>query len=61
MPRARSLNANIPRDLDAIIAKATAKEPSARYGSAVELWADLMRFLKGQRPGARDRLRWLRG
>ena len=35
----------------AIIAKATAKEPSARYGSAVELWADLMRFLKGQRPG----------
>jgi serine/threonine protein kinase len=61
VPRARSLNADIPRDLDAIIGKATAKDPAARYSSAVELWADLMRFLKGQRPSVRDRLRWLRG
>lgn len=61
VPRPRSFNSDIPRDLDAIICKAMAKEPAARYRSAVELWADLMRFLKGQRPTARDRLRWLRG
>ena len=60
VPRPRSLNPDIPRDLDAIICKAMAKEPAARYGSAVELWADLMRFLKGQKPSVRDRMRWLR-
>jgi eukaryotic-like serine/threonine-protein kinase len=57
LPRPRSLNASIPRDLEAIILKAAAKEPASRYVSAVELWADLMRFLKGQRVGARRR--WL--
>jgi eukaryotic-like serine/threonine-protein kinase len=56
LPRPRSLNAQIPRDLEAVILKATAKEPASRYASAVELWADLMRFLKGQRVKAR---RWL--
>jgi eukaryotic-like serine/threonine-protein kinase len=60
VPRPRSLNPDIPRDLDAIICKAMAKEPASRYTSAVELWADLMRFMKGQRPSARDRLRWLK-
>jgi serine/threonine protein kinase len=60
LPRPRTLNSEIPRDLEAVILKATAKEPASRYGSAVELWADLMRFLKGQRVSARDRLRWLR-
>jgi len=60
VPRPRSFNPDIPRDLDAIICKAMAKEPAARYGSAAELWADLMRFLKGQRPSVRDRLRWLK-
>lgn len=59
LPRPRQVNAKIPRDLEAIIMKATAREPASRYASAVELWADLMRFLKGQRVGARSRLRWL--
>jgi serine/threonine protein kinase len=57
LPKPRSLNPQIPRDLEAVILKATAKEPGARYASAAELWADLMRFLKGQRVKARSR--WL--
>ena len=61
LPRPRNLNPKIPSDLEAIIMKATAKEPASRYASAVELWADLLRFLKGQRVRARSRLRWLRG
>jgi serine/threonine protein kinase len=59
LPWPRTLNPKIPRDLEAIIRKAAAKEPASRYASAVELWADLMRFLKGQRVGARSRFRWL--
>ena len=46
------LNPNIPRDLEAVIAQSDGQDAAARYASAVELWADLMRFLKGQRPGA---------
>ncbi|MCG8653189.1 MAG: serine/threonine protein kinase, partial [Pirellulales bacterium] len=40
----RSVDASIDRDLDTIIAKATARNPSERYTTAGELAADLQRF-----------------
>jgi serine/threonine protein kinase/tetratricopeptide (TPR) repeat protein len=62
----RRINASIPRDLETIVLKAMAKEPSARYGSARELGDDLRRFLDDQpirarRPGLLERTaRWSR-
>jgi serine/threonine protein kinase len=56
----------IPRDLETIILKASAREPELRYESALELAEDLRRFLdcwpiRGHRtaPGARL-IRWIR-
>jgi eukaryotic-like serine/threonine-protein kinase len=43
-----SLSAAIPRDLDAIVLKCLAKEPSDRYTSAANLLRDLERFLAGE-------------
>lgn len=43
----RSLNANIPADLETICLKAMAKEASRRYASAADLAADLGRFEAG--------------
>lgn len=43
------LNRDVPSDLDAIVMKAMAKEPGARYNSADEMRADIDRFLNGQR------------
>ena len=62
----RRLAPAIPRDLETIVLKAMAKEPSARYASAAELAGDLGRFLddlpiRARRPGLADRLaRWAR-
>ncbi len=42
----RRLNPAIPRDLETIVLKAMAKEPSHRYTTAQELAADLRRFLE---------------
>jgi serine/threonine protein kinase/tetratricopeptide (TPR) repeat protein len=42
----RSLNQKIPRDLDTICLKAMAKAPARRYATAVEMSADLRRFLR---------------
>jgi serine/threonine protein kinase/tetratricopeptide (TPR) repeat protein len=62
----RRINPAVPRDLETIILKATAKEPSSRYSTAQELAADLRRFQDDQpilarRPGAVERtLRWMR-
>jgi tetratricopeptide (TPR) repeat protein len=39
---------SLPRDLDAIVAKAMAKMPEARYPSVAELQADLERMLAGR-------------
>ena len=55
-----------PRDLVAIVDKAMARDPSARYPTAKELAQDLSRFLTGQLVGARAYgkltllVRWLR-
>jgi serine/threonine protein kinase/formylglycine-generating enzyme required for sulfatase activity len=42
----RVLNQGVPRDLAVICAKAMAKEPRERYGSALKLRDDLHRFLR---------------
>jgi serine/threonine protein kinase/WD40 repeat protein len=47
-PRTSSLDAQVPRDLDTVIARALAKEPADRYGSAQALADDLRRFLGGR-------------
>ena len=44
-PRLPLVDATIPRDLDAIVQKAIAKDPNARYGTASELGDDLRRWL----------------
>ncbi|TWT97357.1 bifunctional serine/threonine-protein kinase/formylglycine-generating enzyme family protein [Neorhodopirellula pilleata] len=44
----RSLNENIPRDLETICLKCLEKQPAKRYGSAAELSSELDRYLKGQ-------------
>jgi tetratricopeptide (TPR) repeat protein len=62
----RRLNASVPRDLETIVLKAMAKDPSGRYATAQELAEDLKRFLKddpirARRPGPFERtLRWAR-
>ena len=43
------LNRDVPADLDAIVMKAMAKAPGARYNSADEMRADIERFLNGQK------------
>src|SRR5690606_36892458 len=43
----RKLNKQIDRDLELICLKAMAKEPAARYQTAVELAEDLQRYLDG--------------
>jgi serine/threonine-protein kinase len=44
-----SINPDVPKELDAIVMKALAKNPENRYASAVEFEQDLQRFLSGQR------------
>ena len=44
IPRPRSVNPAVPRDLETIILKATAREPSARYATSAALAEDLRRF-----------------
>ena len=58
--RAARINSAIPGDLETIVLKAIAKDPSSRYATAFDLAADLNRFLNDQpivarRPGPVER------
>jgi WD40 repeat protein len=58
----RSLNGDIPLDLETIVAKAMQKEPAARYQTAGALADDLNRWLRGEpiqaRPVTRPERLW---
>jgi hypothetical protein len=62
----RQLDRRIPRDLETIVLKALAKEPSERYATAGQMADDLRRFIAGRsilarRPNSIERLwRWSR-
>jgi serine/threonine protein kinase len=45
-PAPRSVNPSIPRDLETVVLKATARDPAMRYQSAAELANDLRRFVE---------------
>jgi serine/threonine protein kinase len=60
LPLAREVNPKIPRDLEAIVLKASAKDPAARYESAGSLREDLLRFLGDRRVRARGVAGWFR-
>jgi serine/threonine protein kinase/WD40 repeat protein len=57
-PRPRSVDPNVPRDLETVIRKASAKEPDGRYTSAREMADDLRRFIDGQPIAARRTTTW---
>lgn len=44
----RSVNRSVPRDLEAIVLRAIAKDPADRYPAAEAMLADLMRFVRRQ-------------
>jgi WD40 repeat protein/F0F1-type ATP synthase membrane subunit b/b' len=51
--RLSAVDPRVDRDLDAVLAKATAREPERRYGTAGGLAADLARYLAGEPVEAR--------
>jgi beta-lactam-binding protein with PASTA domain/serine/threonine protein kinase len=42
------INPDVPADLEAVVERAMEKDPNARYQSAEELRADLLRYLRGE-------------
>jgi serine/threonine protein kinase/formylglycine-generating enzyme required for sulfatase activity len=65
-PPVRKLNANVPRDLETLVARCLEKEPGARIATAGELRDELQRYLNGEpiraRPVSRPEqlYRWCR-
>ena len=65
-PKPRSIDPDVPRDLETVVLKATARDPSARYQSAAELAEDLRRYLEDRPVRARratpteEAARWCR-
>jgi tetratricopeptide (TPR) repeat protein len=65
-PAPRKLVSGIPSSLEAVCMKAMAPDPAARYQSAAELGAEIVRFLAdqpvlaGRDPFAERLLRWMR-
>ncbi len=65
-PRPRLVDPRVPRDLETIVLKAMARDPSHRYETAAELADDLRRFLAGRpirarRAGEAEKfVRWCR-
>src|SRR5262245_15775440 len=65
-PSPRKLNPEVPKDLETVVLKAMAREPSERYQAATELAEDLQRFMddrpiKARRVSQSERLwRWCR-
>ncbi len=57
-PRPRRVDPRIPRDLETIVLKATAKEPGRRYSGAAALAEDLRRFLADRPIRARRTPAW---
>ena len=45
-PRPRTVNPAVPRDLETVVLKATARDPALRYASAAEMAEDLQRYLQ---------------
>jgi serine/threonine protein kinase len=60
VPRVRDRNRWVPYNLEAIVAKATAKEPAQRYHTAGQLRDDLLGFFQGRRVQAAGLRGWLR-
>jgi len=57
----RSINPEIPVELESIIGKAMEKERDKRYKNAAEMKADLVRLKKGTEPTLRSGLRYVAG
>ncbi|MHC4954288.1 MAG: protein kinase domain-containing protein [Planctomycetota bacterium] len=47
-PSPRRRDTTIPRDLETIVVRATAKDPAHRYAGAADMAEDLRRFLRGE-------------
>lgn len=60
IPDIRRFDTGAPAPLAAVIAKATALDPAARYGTAGEFAADLRRWLKGEPVLATPQTAWTR-
>ena len=64
-PRPRAIARRVPRRVEAIVLKALAKDPAARYATAMELRDDLRRVRRAidapDRPAAARRPAWIAG
>ena len=48
----RQVNPDVAPELEAIVSRAMEKDPNARYQTAADMRADLLRYLKGEAPAA---------